>query len=199
MIDPGSGTISGRNVSGPQFHLTGGKFFGKEVPLGAVETDDRGRLLFFGGDGHSASKDGAPAITFANNDGWHDDVSDGPVRATVRWGERTLEAEPAVVAVTPPNFGQGLFGTVTLYDVVLDLYVRSGWVKVPERPSFWGEIYPIFRDMAGAQWVNYGFYVSSARARRPTRPTRLSWHSSPIRRRRRGRCASASSPGSAIR
>lgn len=159
LIDPGPRTISGRGVSGPEYHFTGGKFFGEEVPLGQVQTDDQGRLLFFGGDGHSASSDGSQATTFANNDGWHDDVSDGPVRATVRYQGRSLEAAPAMAAVTPPNFGQGLFGAVTLYDVVLDLFIRSGWVEGPEKVNFWSHIFPILRHMSGTQWVNSGFFM----------------------------------------
>ena len=83
VIDPGPRTISGTNVSGKKYRLDGGNFFGKPVSLGEVRTDDAGRLVVLGGHGISASKDKTPAMTFANNDGWHDDVSDGPVTATV--------------------------------------------------------------------------------------------------------------------
>ena len=91
-----------------------------------------------GGFGASASYLKKPATTFANNDGWHDDTSDGWVRATVRIGGKTMEAEPAAVAVTPPNFGQGLYGVVTMYDVVYDLFCRdpsSRWTRRPDRRS----------------------------------------------------------------
>jgi L-Lysine epsilon oxidase N-terminal/L-lysine epsilon oxidase C-terminal domain len=159
LIDPGPRAISGRGTSGPEYHFTGGEFFGKQVPLGQIRTDGDGRLLFFGGDGHSASRDGAPAVTFANNDGWHDDVSDGPVRATVTYQGRTFEASPAMAAVTPPNFGQGLFGAVTLHDVVLDLFIKSGWVEAPKTVNFWSHVYPILRHMSGTQWVNSGFFM----------------------------------------
>jgi hypothetical protein len=159
VIDPGPRSITGRDQEGPEYRLTGGEFFGKEVPLGELRTDADGRLLFFGGDGHSASYDAQPAVTFANNDGWHDDVSDGPVRATVRYSGETLEAKPAMVAVTPPNFGQGLFGVVTMYDVVLDLFIRSGWVEGPKKPDFWLHVFPILRRMSGTQWVNSGFFM----------------------------------------
>ena len=54
---------------------------GKKVYLGEIFTDDDGRLMVLGGHGVSASYDGTRAITFANNEGWHDDVSDGPVNA----------------------------------------------------------------------------------------------------------------------
>lgn len=159
VIDPGSRSISGKNRSGPEYRFDGGTFYGKEVPLGELRTDEKGRLLFFGGDGHSASRTGAPATTFANNDGWHDDVSDGPVRATVKYKGKTLEAEPALAVVTPPNFGQGLFSPVSMYDVVLDLYVREGWMNAPATPDFHEHIYPILERTVQTQWVNAGFNV----------------------------------------
>ncbi|WP_373371904.1 LodA/GoxA family CTQ-dependent oxidase [Archangium lansingense] len=73
-----------------------------------MRTDDKGRLLVLGGFGQSNSLDGSPPTTFANNEGWHDDTSDGPVRATVTIGDRVLEAEPAMVVVAPPNYGPGV-------------------------------------------------------------------------------------------
>lgn len=158
IIDPGSGSISGQNSQGQEYHLTGGKFFDKEVPLGEIRTDEKGRLLFFGGKGDSASKDETPATTFANNDGWHDDTSDGSVRATVTLNDLTMEAEPAMVVVAPPNYGQGLYSVVTLYDVVVDLFYRQQWLEKPTQPNFWEHIYPIFERLTQIQWVNEGFF-----------------------------------------
>ena len=158
IIDPGSKSISGKNTQGDKYKLDGGKFFCKQVSLGEIRTDEKGRLLFFGGDGNSSSGDGKPATTFANNDGWHDDISDGPVRATVKLGELEMEAEPAMVAVAPPNYGQGLYGVVTMYDVVLDLFYRKQWLHRPEQPNFWEHIYPIFDRLTQTQWVNQGFF-----------------------------------------
>ena len=160
IIDPGPRVISGASVSGDAYKFTGGKFFDIDVPLGEVRTDDAGRLMVFGGDGHSASLNNAQAITFANNDGWHDDVSDGPIYATVNYEGCAYEAKPAMVAVTPPNFGQGLFAVVTMYDVVSDLYIQdeSSWLKFPEQISFYEHIYPILERTVQTQWVNGGFY-----------------------------------------
>jgi hypothetical protein len=131
---------------------------GKKVALGELRTDKAGRLLVLGGFGHSASSAGKPATTFANNDGWHDDTSDGTVRATVRVDGKEFEAEPAAVAVTPPNYGQGLYGAVTLYDVVYDLFCRDPKfaTEAPTRPSFWRHIFPIFERLVGNSWVNGG-------------------------------------------
>ncbi|HEX8283330.1 MAG TPA: LodA/GoxA family CTQ-dependent oxidase [Pyrinomonadaceae bacterium] len=159
VIDPGPRTITGRETQGPEFRFDGGKFMGDPVPLGEVRTDEAGRLLVLGGFGHSASHPAnQQATTFANNDGWHDDTSDGTVRATVRVGGHDFEAEPAMVAVTPPNYAQGLYGVVTMYDVALDLFIRDAKFKLPapERPSFWRHVFPIFERLVGNQWVNGG-------------------------------------------
>ncbi|MDP9374236.1 MAG: LodA/GoxA family CTQ-dependent oxidase, partial [Chloroflexota bacterium] len=159
VIDPGPRAIGGRNQVGPTFDT--GEFMTVPVYLGELRTDERGRLIVLGGRGRSASGGNtcSPATTFANNDGWHDDVADGPVRATVRIDGRAVEAEPAMVVVAPPNFGQGLYAAVTMYDVVLDLFVRElNWLAPPARPSFWRDIYPIFQRLVQCQWVNQGVY-----------------------------------------
>ena len=158
VINPGPRSITGRDVRGKAYQFDTGKFMGEKVALGELRTDEAGRLLVLGGFGKSASTAGKPATTFANNDGWHDDTSDGPVRATVRVGGKEFEAEPAMVAVTPPNYGQGLYGPVTLYDVVYDLFCRDPKfaTKAPTRPSFWRHIFPIFQRLADNSWVNDG-------------------------------------------
>jgi len=159
IIDPGSRSISGKNKSGAKYKFDGGKFYDKEVPLGEIRTDKKGRLMVFGGEGASASRTGIQAVTFANNDGWHDDVSDGTVRATVTINGKKIEAKPAAVVCTPPNFGPGLFAVVTMYDVVYDLYVKNGWEKRKEVISFYEDIYPILYRMSTTQWVNEGFFI----------------------------------------
>lgn len=164
VIDPGVKKIAGTNQKNkPAYTLTGGSFYGKPVPLGKLETDAAGRLLFFGGDGHSASSDNQPPTTFANNVNWHDDTSDGIVRASVKLFTQTkaLEAEPAMVAVTPPNFGPGLFGVITMYDVVLNLFIEQFNYPDPtaKELNFWEHIYPVLERMTNTQWVNEGFFM----------------------------------------
>jgi hypothetical protein len=161
--DPGAIRISGRDTHGPVYRFDQGYVrFGAsggpiQVPLGELRTDDQGRLIVLGGDGRSASAVNQPAVTFANNDNWYDDVSDGPVRARVKLkGGQEMDAEPAMVAVTPPNFGPGLYGTVTLFDVIQDLFLRQGWEKQPEELRFWDRIFPIFERMVNSQWVMQG-------------------------------------------
>lgn len=93
VIDPGSRSLNGPSQAA---HFDTGAFLGTLVPLGEIRSDKDGRLLVLGGFGRSGSP-GNVAIDeneFANNDGWHDDVSDGPVTATVKFksnGE-TVEA-----------------------------------------------------------------------------------------------------------
>lgn len=158
VIDPGPRTITGRDTEGDEYKFDSGQFLGNKVPLGELRTDSAGRLLVLGGFGHSASFPPKPAVTFANNDGWHDDTSDGPVRATLKIDGKEFEAEPAAVAVTPPNYGQGLYGPVTMYDVVYDLFCRDSKfpVEAAARPSFWRHIFPIFERLVGNSWVNSG-------------------------------------------
>lgn len=85
VIDPGPRQIKGKDKHGKKYVFDTGKFMGKAVYLGELRTDDAGRLIVLGGRGKSASYDGSVAITFANNEGWHDDISDGPVEAKVKF------------------------------------------------------------------------------------------------------------------
>lgn len=160
-ITPTPVSISGTNEKGATYNFDDGEFFGKKVKLGHVETDSDGRLLFFGGDGKSASRKNKPAVTFANNEGWHDDTCDGVVRATVIIDGKEFDAEPANVAVTPPNFGPGLYGVVTMNDVVQDLFIRE--MNYPDSAAngvvFYEHIFPMLERMTDTQWVNQGFFM----------------------------------------
>jgi hypothetical protein len=160
-ITPTPVSITGKNEKGKKYNFNDGRFFGKKVKLGHVETDAEGRLLFFGGDGDSASEDNEPAVTFANNEGWHDDTCDGVVRATVNINGKKFEAETANVAVTPPNFGPGLYGVVTMNDVVQDLFIREMNYPNPSAKGviFFEHIYPMLQRMTDTQWVNSGFFM----------------------------------------
>jgi hypothetical protein len=71
------------------------------------------------------------------NPGWDDDLCDGPVRARVTFGEHVLiDAEPGYVTATPPNYAPGLFGVVTMDDVVREVFYDQGWLEqTPQRPA----------------------------------------------------------------
>ena len=124
-------------------------------------TDGDGRLVLLPGPGRAYSKGNHPLTTFSGNDGWTDDVCDGPVHATVRIDGRTIEAEPAWALVTPPNYGPGVStGLVTLYDAARSMFVASGGLD-PGDVSFADDILPIFARMTDMQWVNEGFFLSN--------------------------------------
>jgi hypothetical protein len=79
---------------------------------------------------------------------------------TLRNAARTvLEADAAMVAVAPPNFGQGLRGVVTMYDVLTDMFAREfGW-QPPPGVSYWRDIFPIFDRLSGLAAVNQGAFM----------------------------------------
>ncbi|NVD97990.1 LodA/GoxA family CTQ-dependent oxidase [Massilia sp. BJB1822] len=154
-ITPKPQSVSG--IKAPPRRFDDGKFWDKEVYLGEIFTDDQGRLLVLGGHGAAASYDNSRAITFANNEAWHDDVSDGPVKASVTYQNQELEVLPAWVVVAPPNYGPMRKSVRTMWDLMRDVSIKAGTLPMPERPSFSAEILPIFQRMAGLQWVNAGF------------------------------------------
>jgi hypothetical protein len=154
-ITPAARTVSGPGQ--PEQRFDDGTFTGIPVYLGSILTDEAGRLLVLGGRGVSASYDDALAVTFANNDTWYDDVSDGPVTATVKLAGKALPVEPAWVVVAPPNYGPCRKSVRTMWDLMRDLAVANAWLVKPKRPSFTDDILPIFERMAGLQWVNEGF------------------------------------------
>jgi hypothetical protein len=154
-ITPGKRTVSGAGAKPQRFD--DGEFMGKKVYLGEILTDDAGRLVVLGGRGVSASYNGSHAITFANNEGWHDDVSDGPVTARVTLDGEPLEVVPAWVVVAPPNYGPQRKSVRTMWDLMRDVAIQAGALAAPERPSFTRDILPLFERLAGLQWVNAGF------------------------------------------
>ena len=155
VIDPGARSISGRNHDAVAFDS--GHFVGKPVYLGELHTDEAGRLVVLGGYGKSAPYNGAPAVTFGNNDGWHDDTADGPVTATVKLDGRTLTVAPAWIVVAPPNYGPQQKSVRTMWDLMRDIAYKLGFLPKPKRPSFTSDILPIFERLSDLQWVNEGF------------------------------------------
>lgn len=61
------------------------------------------------------------------------------------------------MAVTPPNYAPGIIGWRTLYDLLLDTYVESGWMPMPTKASFTRDILPVLSRLSNLQWVNKGF------------------------------------------
>ena len=129
-IDPGSRTLNGPNQR--KLFDTGTIEFADAdpvlVPLGEIRSDDANHLLVLGGFGKSASPPGTGLAHFWTNDDWYDDVSDGPVSATITI--RASSTSPAVVGawviVAPPKFAPGIDNVITLYDRVFQAMVDAG-------------------------------------------------------------------------
>ena len=158
MIDPGPRHIAGRDAGGgPEYTFDTGTFIGAPVYLGELRTDPQGRLIVLGGRGKSASYNGAQAVTFANNEGWHDDSSDGPVTAEVSFAGRRLQVDPAWIVVAPPNYAPLQKSVRTMWDLIRDVAIAAGMLPKPPKPSFERDIRPIFERLSRLQWVNAGF------------------------------------------
>src|SRR5262249_11070416 len=158
-IVPSPRCISGQKA-GP-IRLEDGAFWGSPVYLGELRTDADGHLIFLGGKGVAQPfRRGTRPLTFANNPGWHDDVCDGPVRACVTFpGHAPIDAEPGYVCVTPPNYAPGLFGLVTMDDVVREVFHDKTWIARPSTTSFTSDVLPLFQRLTGLQWVNHGLFI----------------------------------------
>jgi hypothetical protein len=154
LIDPGPRTLNGANDSATFANGTyhhGGQVV--EVPLGDASTDSEGRLIVRGGFGFSSSPDGIPLSGyFWDTTGWHDDVSDGPVNATIVVGGQSFQADGAWVICPPPRYAPTTYAPITLYDTMrqaaLDLNL-SGAPQPAMPPSFVNDIWPILRRGIG--------------------------------------------------
>jgi hypothetical protein len=182
MIDAGPRSISGANQAGVAFDAASAPpgYQGVNFPpgplhptgesitaLGELRTDEAGRLLLLGGMGISGSTSESPSIgNYANNDGWWDDTSDGPVFAVVRLTDGTeIPVEASWVLVGPPSYAPQIPNLVSLWDTIFDAGVRAG--KVPEvqdqgiwcagptgyRPNFQTEILPLLERATLYPWV----------------------------------------------
>jgi len=169
LIDPGPISITGKstNEDGKEadYAFDKGTFFSPgpndtPVYLGELRTDKKGRLIFLGGRGLSASYNDTPATDFANSDTWHDDTSDGPVEAKISFADgRQLVATGAWVVTAPPDYAPGVRAFATGYDLVYQAALEAGYLELPDRPSFWEHIYPIFERLPLNQWVNTTIFI----------------------------------------
>ena len=130
-----------------------------EVSLGSIHADRDGRLVFVGGSGVAGSPiAGTPLVKAVNNNGWYDEICDGPVMATVQIGDREpMEATSAWIISAPPDYAPGIRSIVTLYDVVYDVAVNKLGAPEPAKVSFKDHIYPILARFCQLQWVSQGF------------------------------------------
>jgi L-lysine epsilon oxidase-like protein len=133
-IDPGPKSISGP-LATPVILLNPNPKTNQTIRnLGDISTDDAGRLIFFGGHGKTLQLANAANIQdYVNNDGWFDDVSDGPVSAAIvlKDGSR-VEAIGAWVSVAPPDFAPSVGNVVSLYETIWDVLVRNPAIPIPD-------------------------------------------------------------------
>ena len=157
IIDPGPRNVDGTSNRRASFNRDGGVNYPSTFPptplvpesidtLGDLMTDDSGRLLVLGGHGKSGSylfdEFGQPRITnYANNDGWFDDTSDGPVMArlvmfaTNVGRRRFIDVEyPAWVICCYPRYVPEILDVVTMEDVIEDVAVT----QFAERTDIYG-------------------------------------------------------------
>jgi hypothetical protein len=152
-ITPGQRTLNGPNQTAA---FDTGTFLGQPVPLGEMRIDADGHLLVLGGFGNSSSPTSSRITGFADNDGWQDDVSDGPVKATVRLkGENvSLQASSAWVICAPPKFAPPMKHIITLYDTLLQVAVDKNLLVLPtDSLSFTKDIYPLLARIINLRWV----------------------------------------------
>ena len=127
-----------------------------KVALGRLLTDEKGRLIVVGGPGKSDSPLKKRIEGFANNDGWYDGVSDGPVKAVVEVeGEEPSKAEGgAWVVVAPPSYAPGIEHVTTWYDQALNVAVKNFLPhRIKDVPSFTRDIYPVLKRTVLLHWV----------------------------------------------
>lgn len=155
IIDGGEYTASEPNIKDGLIFQ--GKFQDKPVYLGEMRTDEKGRLIMLGGHGLAENIKGDIAITFANNEGWYDDISDGPITAEVIYKGAAIKVDPAWVICAPPDYAPMQKSVRTMWDLMRDVAITAGMLHRPIRPSFTHDILPIFERMTNLQWVNAGF------------------------------------------
>ena len=157
ITDPGPRVVSLTGRRRARFGRDGGGQYAAVFPpelqpasidtLGELMTDDEGRLLVLGGHGNSGTylygKFGQPRIDhYANNDGWFDDTSDGPVMARLVMHSEEVDATryvdveyPAWVVAAYPDYVPQIPDIVTMDEVVYDLAVR----RFAYRTDLYGE------------------------------------------------------------
>ena len=150
-LAPGARTVAGRHAG--NVHFTVNRPPLSIDTLGELRTDARGALVVIGGKGKSDKDGGLPwshkgpdgrplpvgvIQSYANNDQWFDDVSDGPVKAKITIDGTPHDAEAAWVLVGPPDFAPHLLNYRTMYDTLVDVIVRH--LPIPNDARFDGAL-----------------------------------------------------------
>lgn len=155
IIDPGPLTVNSKN-STASFKKGQNPGYPQNFPpedikpnkidslgnLMVTRQGDHQRLVILGGSGNSGSTKTPVITSFVNNDGWFDDISDGPVTAKISFeydfiyyvgNEKKVQKKtssmdvqvPAWVVVGYPRYVPEMEDMITLDEVMYDLYVRE--------------------------------------------------------------------------
>lgn len=158
IIDPGPQTLNTnpKKVQSAEFargqNPNATQSFPPPLQPGSIDTlggikvyaqDGVSRLVVLGGFGNSGSSRqglGEPSIqAYANNDGWFDDTSDGPVTAQIRYKVLKVDGrdpiapttgvlnvdDPAWCIVGYPRYAPEIVDIITMDDLVFDVAVRQ--------------------------------------------------------------------------
>ena len=128
ILDPGPRTVSGASAPAQDFNIASKGLQPFDITtLGRILTDADGNLLVLGGQGSSGTTDKLQITAYANNNGWFDDISDGPVTATLLLdnGSKVPIDVPSWVICGPPKYVPELINIVTLYDTMYDVFVQK--------------------------------------------------------------------------
>jgi len=158
IVDPGPRVVDCRDRRQARFDRESGDVYAATFPpelepcsidtLGEIKTDNVGRLLVLGGHGRSGTylydEFGQPRIDeYANNDGWFDDTSDGPVMARLVMYERRVDSlrfidveSPAWVVAAYPAYVPQILDMVTTEEVLENLFVT----QFATRPELYGPV-----------------------------------------------------------
>ncbi len=145
IIDPGPQSINCTKYTTASFAKGQNPNYAQTFPpplqpfsidtLGSIMTNDQMELVVLGGQGNSgtmANDPSQPRIEhYANNDGWFDDTSDGPVYAKLIYADErdnqyryAAVQDPSWVVVGYPRYVPQIVDMVTGKDVLDDLNVR---------------------------------------------------------------------------
>jgi hypothetical protein len=156
ILDPGPRTVSGPKAPAQEFRIASKGLQPFNVTtLGRIFTDAECNLIVLAGDGCSGTTDLPPTIkVYANNSGWFDDVSDGPVTGVLvlEDGSKVPIDTPSWVLCGPPKYAPEVTNLVTMYDTMYDVFVQhfglnpdlfNNGFQASYKPSHVSEIVPL--------------------------------------------------------
>jgi hypothetical protein len=129
VLDPGPRTVSGPKAPAQEFKIASKGLKPFDITtLGRILTDADCNLIVLGGEGSSGTTDKPiKAKDYANNNGWFDDTSDGPVSGALvlQDGSKVAIDAPAWVLCGVPKYAPEVINVVSMYDTMYDIFVRE--------------------------------------------------------------------------